>query len=163
MLACTAVSSLFAVTHQATRHGRHEFHGCNSATRPKPVTQRYRCGVQANPHRNTNITECQTATVLQGAAFRFSAEFAVRVSRIDPRAMRLSSGELAAAIAEAIGAAMADLQRQLNDVMSDELGPAADRGTARVEEMRDAFNQRMAAIAEQLEAARRRLERATMP
>ena len=34
MLACTAVSSLPLVTHQATRHGRPEFHTCNSAARP---------------------------------------------------------------------------------------------------------------------------------
>ena len=40
MLACTAVSLLFVVTHQATRHGRPEFHTRNSATRLKPVTQR---------------------------------------------------------------------------------------------------------------------------
>ena len=56
MLACTAVSSLSVVTHQATRHGRPEFHRCNFAAPPNRSTQRYRCRMQANPYRNIGIT-----------------------------------------------------------------------------------------------------------
>jgi DNA-binding protein YbaB len=43
--------------------------------------------------------------------------------RIDPRAMRLGSDELADAIKGAITSAMTDLQRQVNEVMGEELTP----------------------------------------
>ena len=66
MLACTAVSSLSVVTHQATRHGRPGFHSRNSVAQPKisqlSVTA---AACQTNPHRNIGSTKRKTATVLQ--------------------------------------------------------------------------------------------------
>jgi hypothetical protein len=66
MLACTAVSSLFVVTHQATRHGRPEFHRCNSGTPSEPVTQRHPVRHARRIPTATLASPNQTATVLPG-------------------------------------------------------------------------------------------------
>jgi hypothetical protein len=68
MLACTAVSLLFVVTHQATWHGRPEFHLCNSAVRPNQSPSVTGVACQINPHRNIASTKRKTATVLQVAS-----------------------------------------------------------------------------------------------
>ena len=81
---------------------------------------------------------------------------------IGPRAMRLRSDELAPAISGAITDAMTDLRRQLNEVLRDEAGIAADGGTVRLDDMRDAFNQKMDALTDRLDRAQRMMQRATL-
>jgi DNA-binding protein YbaB len=81
---------------------------------------------------------------------------------IDPRAMRLRSDELASHISGAITDAMTDLRRQLNEVLRDEAGVPADGETVRLDDMRDAFNQRMDALTDRLDRAQRMMQRATL-
>jgi hypothetical protein len=56
MLARAAVSPLSVVTHQATRHGRPEFHRCNFAAPPTRQLSVTGAACQANPYRNIGIT-----------------------------------------------------------------------------------------------------------
>lgn len=81
---------------------------------------------------------------------------------LDPRAMRMPSQDLAAAIKSAITGAMADLRRQTAEVMQAETGASAGGSVAKIEEMREAFGSQMDEITARIDDARRRMERALL-
>lgn len=80
--------------------------------------------------------------------------------RIDPRAMRLSSDDLAAAVKSALVAAMADLRRQTAEVLRDETGSAPGESVSRIGELRESFGREMDGIADRIDQARHQMERA---
>lgn len=79
---------------------------------------------------------------------------------LDPKAMRLPSGELSAAIKRAITAAMSDLSRQTAQAMREETGISQRDHAGRVQEMREAFHEQMDEIGDRIDSARRAMERA---
>ena len=81
---------------------------------------------------------------------------------LDPRAMRMPSQDLAAAIKRAVSDAMADLRRQTAEVLRAETGASAGSSVAKIEEMREAFDSQMDDITMRIEDARRRMERAML-
>jgi DNA-binding protein YbaB len=81
---------------------------------------------------------------------------------LDPRAMRMPSQDLAAAIKGAISDAMSDLRRQTAEVLRAETGASAGSSVAKIEEMREAFDSQMDEITTRIEDARRRMERAML-
>lgn len=81
---------------------------------------------------------------------------------LDPRAMRMPSHDLAAAIKLAVSDAMADLRRQTAEVLRAETGASAGSSVAKIEEMRETFDSQMDDITKRIEDARRRMERAML-
>lgn len=81
---------------------------------------------------------------------------------LDPRAMRMPSQDLSAAIKSAITDAMADLRRQTAEVLRAETGTSAGGSVAKIQEMREAFETQMDEITTRIDEARRRMERALL-
>lgn len=79
---------------------------------------------------------------------------------LDPRAMRLPSEELAAAIKQAIKSAMSDLSRQTAEVMKEETGLDRRDSGAAIQDARDAFNSQMSEITARIDQARRAMDEA---
>ncbi|MCL2585166.1 MAG: YbaB/EbfC family nucleoid-associated protein [Streptosporangiales bacterium] len=82
---------------------------------------------------------------------------------LDPRAMRMPSQELAAAIKQAITAAMTDLRRKTAEVMKEEAGVDAGNSTAAIQDLQDAFNSQMSEVNARVDQARRAMEQALRP
>ncbi|REE96571.1 YbaB/EbfC family nucleoid-associated protein [Thermomonospora umbrina] len=82
---------------------------------------------------------------------------------IDPRAMRISSGELAETIKAVIAAASADLQRQQNELMGELYGAELQQMTdpetamAKAEQAKASYDKTMADVMGQLERMQRRM------
>jgi DNA-binding protein YbaB len=81
---------------------------------------------------------------------------------LDPRAMRMPSQDLSAAIKSAITDAMADLRRQTAEVLRTETGASAGGSVAKIEEMQETFTSQMDEITARIDEARRRMERALL-
>lgn len=81
---------------------------------------------------------------------------------LDPRAMRMPSQDLAAAIKSAVTEAMADLRRQTAEVLRAETGVSAGGSVAKIHQMREAFDEQMDEITARIDEARRRMERALL-
>lgn len=79
---------------------------------------------------------------------------------LDPRAMRMPSEELAAAIKQAITTAMTDLRRKTAEVMKEEAGVDAGGGSAAIQDLQDAFNSQMSEINARVDQARRAMQEA---
>jgi DNA-binding protein YbaB len=82
--------------------------------------------------------------------------------QLDPRAMRMASQDLSAAIKSAITDAMADLRRQTAEVLRTETGASAGGSVAKIEEMQETFTSQMDEITARIDDARRRMERAML-
>jgi DNA-binding protein YbaB len=85
---------------------------------------------------------------------------------IDPRALRMGSKDLAAAIKSTVHEASQDLQRQVAEVMSEVFGEAdnpmklvgdRDAAVAKVQEAQAAYDRTMQDVMGQLDAVRKRL------
>lgn len=81
---------------------------------------------------------------------------------LDPRAMRMPSQDLAAAIKAAVTEAMTDLREQTAEVLRAETGVSAGGSVAKIQEMREVFSDQMEEITARIDAARRRMERALL-
>lgn len=79
---------------------------------------------------------------------------------IDPRAMRMSSDDLAAAAKAAIVAAISDLRGQTAEVLQEETGVPPDGAVSRIADLRESFDREMNEIAARIDGARRQMERA---
>lgn len=82
---------------------------------------------------------------------------------LDPRAMRMPSEELSAAIKQAIKTAMTDLQRKTAEVMKEEAGVDPANSSAAIQQAQDAFNSQMSEINARVEQARRAMQEALRP
>ena len=82
--------------------------------------------------------------------------------QLDPRAMRMPSNDLSAAIKSAVTDAMADLRRQTAEVLRTETGASAGGSVAKIEEMQETFTSQMDEITARIDEARRRMERALL-
>lgn len=81
---------------------------------------------------------------------------------IDPRAMRMSSDDLAAAVKLAVVSAISDLRRQTTEVLQEETGVPPDGAISRIADLRESFTSEMGEIAARIDEARRQMERALM-
>lgn len=81
---------------------------------------------------------------------------------LDPRAMRMPSQDLAAAIKAAVTEAMADLREQTAEVLRAETGVSAGGSVAKIQDMREVFSDQMEEITARIDEARRRMERALL-
>ncbi|HEX2314102.1 MAG TPA: YbaB/EbfC family nucleoid-associated protein [Thermomonospora sp.] len=103
----------------------------------------------------------------EGADGRVRAEFTFNGGLtelyIDPRAMRMSSGELSEVIKTVIAEASADLQRQSNELMAEMYGVDAQQlmdpevAVAKAKEAQAAYDKTMADVMGQLERLQRRM------
>lgn len=79
---------------------------------------------------------------------------------IDPRAMRMASADLADAFAAAVRDALADLRRQVREVMTDVFGSSAggpEESRGKLHQAQEAFSRRMNDVVGELERARHTL------
>lgn len=81
---------------------------------------------------------------------------------IEPRAMRMASEDLAAALKQAITDAMNDLRRKTAETLQQEAGVSPNGGAKRMEEMREVFDGQMDEITSRIQSAQRTAERALM-
>jgi len=118
-------------------------------------------GMRAVRERLTNLTG--TGIAADGnVKVTWASATGLDQLQLDPRAMRMPSQDLAAAIKRAITDAMADLRRQTAEVLRDETGASAGDSVAKIEEMREAFDHQMDEITHRIDDARRRMERAML-
>lgn len=82
---------------------------------------------------------------------------------LDPRAMRMPSAELAAAIKQAITTAMTDLRRKTAEVMKEETGVDASNSAAAIQDLQDAFTSQMSEINARVDQARRAMQETLRP
>lgn len=118
-------------------------------------------GMRAARERLESLTG--TGTAADGRVrVTWTAATGIDQLHLDPRAMRMPSEELAAAIKQAITEAMADLRRQTAEVLQTETGTSAGGSVAKIQEMREAFGSQMDEITARIDEARRRMERALL-
>lgn len=118
-------------------------------------------GMRAARERLESLTG--TGTAAEGRVrVTWTAATGLDQLHLDPRAMRMPSEELAAAIKQAITEAMADLRRQTAEVLQTETGTSAGGSVAKIQEMREAFGSQMDEITARIDEARRRMERALL-
>jgi DNA-binding protein YbaB len=118
-------------------------------------------GLQAARERLASLTG--TGTAADGKIkVTWASATGLDQLHLEPRAMRMASEELSAAIKQAIADAIADLRRQTAEVLQQEAGVSTRGGAKRVEEMREAFNGQMDEISNRIHDAKRAMERALM-
>lgn len=118
-------------------------------------------GLQAARERLASLTG--TGTAADGKVkVTWASATGLDQLQLEPRAMRMASEELAAAIKQAIADAIADLRRQTAETLQQEAGISTRGGAKRVEEMREAFNGQMDEISNRIHDAKRAMERALM-
>lgn len=116
-------------------------------------------GMQAAKERIANLKGVGTAAD-DKVRVTWTAGGGLDELHLDPRAMRLASEELSAAVKRAISDAMNDLRRQTAQAMEEETGISRRDNTARVQEMREVFDDQMNEITNRIDNARRAMERA---